>query len=120
MAEVLIFLKIEGLLKNVKWLITCIPVHVFFLVILTSSVISFCRGGAWLNPRSRKVVAVMGFCDSAFLEAILVTVLYELDFPGQGLWKLTFALALGMPFYTFVMLIFDIALVCNNIGKDID
>jgi len=119
-AEVLIFLKIEGLLKNVKWLITCIPVHVFFLVILTSSVISFCRGGAWLNPRSRKVVAVMGFCDSALLEAILVTVLYELDFPGQGLWKLTFALALGMPFYTFVMLIFDIALVCNNIGKDIN
>ena len=109
-AEAMVSLKVEGELEDVNWLIACIPVHVFFGVIFISSVVSFCSGPVWLHPTSRKVLAFIGMLDSLAFEAILVIVLLKLDHPDLKIWEnTTFALALSMPSFTFLLMVMHIA-----------
>jgi hypothetical protein len=109
-AVAMVSIKLEGELENVKWLIVCIPVHVFFGVIFTSSFLSSWNGPVWLHPTSRKVLAFIGILDSSVFEAILVIVLLEFDFPNLQSWDHTpFLLALLMPLFTFLIMVIHIA-----------
>ena len=109
-AVAMVSIKLEGELENVKWLIVCIPVHVFFGVIFISSVLSSWNGPVWLHPTSRKVLALIGILDSSVFEAILVIVLLEFDFPNLQSWDHTpFLLALLMPLFTFLIMVIHIA-----------
>jgi hypothetical protein len=117
-AVLMVFLKIEGYLRNASWITACIPIHSFFGVIFTSSLVSLFQNSVWINPMSRTVLAIIGALDSIIIEAIFVLVMIKLDSPTLdiGGWDYaTFVFALFMPVYTFFILLYDVsvALKCK-------
>jgi len=115
-AEVMIFLKLERRLEQSNWLTTCLPVHVFFGIIFVGSLASLFQNRVWHHPTSRKILAAMGLIDSLVLESITVVVLLKLDFPGLEIWQYTtLVLALGMPFYTFILMVLQLL---GTLGAD--